>query len=425
MSALRAWMEDDYGDGAISLTFYGGEISEDQKRVAKRTRQLVERKVGRFSSLRELVGNKAIAETEPVQARRAGALFTRPLSLQWVVGTPEVAETSFFKINSQGTPLDDTETMLIENRRKPIAISARAILRAGAGHKYWSGFTDENRQQIEGLAGDLYRLMFEPEVATPIKTLDVPLGGSVSPVDALSLLIEYLTIAGEKNQAAIRIISDYADDADGGETIEVLRRSLEIANWITGNSAKSLGLHPAVYFYNEKGKHSRFLFLGMTALIAEKIRNNDGAWFKKFSSARPKVEQFLIENKSLLGIVLQNLSKAQRIPKVRDLFSFLVAEANAGKIVKAEAAVAHLGLRGRILDVTAIQTAPHFTDDTKSMVFMRQAIEAALKCPICKGLLDPAKSVSYDHKVKRKDGGTGDATNAQLVHPYCNSAVKG
>ena len=28
LSALRAWMEDDYGDKAISLAFYGGEISE-------------------------------------------------------------------------------------------------------------------------------------------------------------------------------------------------------------------------------------------------------------------------------------------------------------------------------------------------------------------------------------------------------------
>lgn len=36
LSALRAWMEDDYGDGIISQAFYKGEISDEQRRVAKR-----------------------------------------------------------------------------------------------------------------------------------------------------------------------------------------------------------------------------------------------------------------------------------------------------------------------------------------------------------------------------------------------------
>ena len=40
LSALRAWMEDDYGDGAISLQFYKGEISDEQRRLARRARKL-------------------------------------------------------------------------------------------------------------------------------------------------------------------------------------------------------------------------------------------------------------------------------------------------------------------------------------------------------------------------------------------------
>src|SRR5690606_34572798 len=31
LSTLRAWIEDDYGDGPISIAFFGGEIPEDQK----------------------------------------------------------------------------------------------------------------------------------------------------------------------------------------------------------------------------------------------------------------------------------------------------------------------------------------------------------------------------------------------------------
>jgi hypothetical protein len=251
LSALRAWIEDDYGDGPISQQFYNGEISADQKRVARRTRRLIEERVGRFSTLRNLVGSGVPGSDS--QSRRIGLLFTRALSLQWVTGTPEVAETSFFKINSQGTPLDETEQLLIRHRRKPIAISARAILRAGYGHKYWSGFSNAKQTEIEARAEDLFRLLFQPEVSAPIKTLDIPLGGSVSPVDALSLLIDFLTVAASKDQRKIAAISEYDDDGSGDSTIDVLRRALMIVNRITGNAPCSLGLHPAVYFYNEKG----------------------------------------------------------------------------------------------------------------------------------------------------------------------------
>jgi hypothetical protein len=173
LSALRAWMEDDYGDGALSAAFYKTEISEDQKRTAKRARKLIEQKIGRYSTLKSNVDTK---NDSPV-VKRAKVLFTRALALQWVQGSPLVAESSFFKINSQGTPLDATETSLIQNRRKPIAISARAILRAGSGHKYWSAFSETVGKEIVELAQELHKLLFEPEAELPLKTLDVPLGG--------------------------------------------------------------------------------------------------------------------------------------------------------------------------------------------------------------------------------------------------------
>jgi Protein of unknown function DUF262/HNH endonuclease len=414
LSALRAWMEDDYGDNAISLAFYGGEISEEQKRIAKRTRKLIEETVGRYSTLRSQV------DATPI-VRRAKTLFTRALTLQWVYGNANVAETSFFKINSQGTPLDEIEGMLIKNRRKPIAIAARAILRAGGGHKYWSSFKAAQQREIEELAEQFHRLLFNPEIETPLKTLELPLGGSVSPVDALSLLIEFLTIAANRAPEVLTI-DKYSDDDSGEGTITALKNSLQVLNRITGNTPGSLGLHPAVYFYNERGKYTRYLFLGMASLIADKVRNNDSAFFRKFTEARERVERFLIENKSLITLLLTNMSKAQRSSKMRDLFNFLVNEANAGRELTSEGAVAQLGLRGRILDVNTPQTSPHIFEDTKSILFVRQAITRALPCPLCRGFLDPSKSVSYDHIKPVRKQGTGDISNVQLVHPYCNSS---
>lgn len=48
LSAVRAWIENDYGDGGISRGFYGGEITQAQIAQAKRAREIVEDKVGRF-----------------------------------------------------------------------------------------------------------------------------------------------------------------------------------------------------------------------------------------------------------------------------------------------------------------------------------------------------------------------------------------
>jgi len=74
--------------------------------------------------------------------------------------------------------------------------------------------------------------------------------------------------------------------------------------------------------------------------------------------------------------------------------------------------------------VNVIQTSPQISDDTKSMVYVKEAIKNALRCPICNGILDPSKSVSYDHIEPKRDGGTGDYMNVQIAHPYCNTGYK-
>jgi hypothetical protein len=98
-------------------------------------------------------------------------MHTHPIFLQTVVGTAKVAEDSFFAINSQGTPLDETEQYLIRNRYKPVSIGARAIVRAGFGHAYWSSFNQKNQTEVVNLAGELHRIIFEPEVSTPLRRL--------------------------------------------------------------------------------------------------------------------------------------------------------------------------------------------------------------------------------------------------------------
>jgi 5-methylcytosine-specific restriction endonuclease McrA len=107
---------------------------------------------------------------------------------------------------------------------------------------------------------------------------------------------------------------------------------------------------------------------------------------------------------------------------MKDLFEFLVNRLkDRSSKVKIEDAISHLGLQGRVLDVRVTQTAARITDDTRSTLYVREAIKKALRCPVCNGLLDPSKSVSYNHIIPKRSGGTGDINNAQMAHPYCNS----
>jgi hypothetical protein len=82
-------------------------------------------------------------------------------------------------------------------------------------------------------------------------------------------------------------------------------------------------------------------------------------------------------------------------------------------------------LKGKVLTGEARTTAAEFSEHTKSKTFIKTALQGAPRCAICDGYLDPEKSLSYDHKLRKRDGGRGDESNLQLCHPYCNQSIKG
>ena len=110
---------------------------------------------------------------------------------------------------------------------------------------------------------------------------------------------------------------------------------------------------------------------------------------------------------------------------MQEMFGYLVDQCSEGRTPEPQDVFKQIGLTGKIYDLTASSRAVSFSDDTKSQIYYRQAIESAQTCPICGGLLDTAKSVSYDHITPVREGGLGTAANGQMVHPYCNSAMKG
>ena len=64
-----------------------------------------------------------------------------------------------------------------------------------------------------------------------------------------------------------------------------------------------------------------------------------------------------------------------------------------------------------------------FSIDIKSKTFILKSISTLSKCMICKGFLHK-NSISIDHTMRKRQGGTGNLNNAELSHPYCNSTIK-
>lgn len=421
LSVLRAWIEDDYGDGPISQAFFGYEISNEQKRVAKRTRELVERSVGKFASVTTQLSQPDLPAEERI---RLTALASRALHVQWVTGNAEKAELSFFRINTESTPLDEVEELLLRNRRRPIAISARAVIRAGKGHRYWSSFPVEVAKTIEDAATELHRALFDPELKRPVKTLDLPLGGAKSVRTALQVLIEFLLISTRDQTGHPSRIEDERVDDTGEGTLDALRRALRLTRWITGNSNGSLGLHPAVYFYGPSGVHSGPMFMGTVSLIGRKLANNDTDYFRKFTLVRAELESLLVKHKDLIATILQKQSSARRTRVYERLLEAVIDSLLAGETVTDEWLVDAAGVKGKVLTGTAKEASIAFSDEAKSEAFISLTLKGAPKCAHCGGFLDAEKSISYDHHQRVREGGTGDASNIRLMHPYCNQAAK-
>jgi hypothetical protein len=47
---------------------------------------------------------------------------------------------------------------LLQARKTPNGVAARAIMRSGSGHKYWSDFPQEKQDEIENLAQEIHQL---------------------------------------------------------------------------------------------------------------------------------------------------------------------------------------------------------------------------------------------------------------------------
>ncbi len=418
LSALAAWINDDFGDGDISKSFYDGIIPDEQIEVAQRTRTQVGKKVGSFKD--HLLAVDHPDKVKPGIVERAKSLGALAIQLQWVQGDSSKAESSFFKINQQASPIDPTELRVLKARRQPNGITARAIVRSGKGHKYWSAFPPENQEKIQNITKEVNELLFNPELDNPIKTLDLPIGGKRYAAQSLPLILDFINIVNDVSTTD----TAPAEDKDGSETVKYLTKCRKIAQRINSNHPSSLGLHPIVYFYSANGRHKIASFFAITALMLEFDKKN---YWEKFTNVRQKFEELLINYDYLIQQIVRRYRGATAsYPFIKEFYLASIEKLLDGKSV--DEVISEIIKEKKFSYLTQPtetfeQTDQEFSRETKSAAFIREALKSALRCKICGGYIHK-NSISIDHITRIEDGGSGSIENAQLTHPYCNTTIK-
>lgn len=416
LSALAAWVNDDYGDGKTSKLFYDGIVPDEQLEVAKETRKLVDKAVGPYSDFRLALAYPDKVHPEIVRyAKNLGALA---IQLQWVEGDARKAESSFFKINQQAAPIDKTELKLLEDRRKPNSIAARAIIRSGKGHKYWSLFSEDTQSNIQELAAEINDILFDPRLKTPIKTLDLPIAGKLYSAQTLPLIVDMINIVAPQNSCE--------NDDNGTTTISVLKNVRKVAYLLNSNHPSSLGLHPAVYFYSQEGRHKSASFLAITDFVT---RLSLQGKINDFIRVRPRFENFILEFDYLSQQINRKYRTAQKshpyisrfLEQVADALKLEKSDEDILKIIQSKEEFSYLSFQKPTAKRGAV--GKKFDTEAKSAVYLREVLKSAPKCNICGGYIH-SNSISIDHIDRRRDGGSSSPDNGQLAHPYCNTGYK-
>lgn len=414
LSSLIAWINNDYGDGIISRKVYNGNIPDEQIQLADKARKYIEKKIGSYQKYKDALQNPDLYEEETVKIARM--LSSAAIQLQWVEGDVSSAERSFFNINQQAAPINKTELKLIESRKKPTCIAARAIMRSGLGHKYWACFSEEYQREIESISNEIYSIMFLPKLQTPIKTLDIPMCGKHNN-NALPIIFEFVNICNSDGNTK--------DDLDGSLTISYLKQTRKIARMLNSNHPSSLGLHPIIYFYAKNGSFRVSAFYAFVMFVMELEQKQKKDLFIKH---RKNFESIFYDNSDVVQIIARKKRSAKNaMAKVKDFFFEILysLEKSIEKDKVMDTIKAKKDYEYIPTNIIFEENEPEidFSASQKSEIFIMNSIKAVSKCAICGGYLHK-NSISIDHIERIQDGGLAALDNGQLSHPYCNTGYK-
>ena len=428
LSAIIAWLNDDYGDGDDSIKFYDNRIPEEQRKIAQKTRDLINSEIGSFKDFTAEMKNP---NSNPRLTARVRALGHSTIPLLWVKsGDSKKAESAFLTINQSAVEIDPTELKILKDRKKPNAIAARAIVRNATGHIYWKDFSDTSRTEIESSAKSIYSSLYNPPLKSPIRNDDLPIAGFGYGSQTLPLVFDFVNIANNipvvDSSKGNRKAVVSADNAplDEQATVEAVRLTNKLIRRITGTNPSSLGLHPAVYFYSANGRHQPTTVLAMALLVREMEVSNE---FANFTSVRNLFEEFMIEHKMFVNqLTVRHGSMVKGFRQIKDYFEFVLKAFTAGKSTQDILSELHQHDKYQILikeRPTPTVKSKEFSGKLINLKFLSDSLSKAFRCGVCGARIDN-KSMNLDHVQDKSAGGIGSSENAQWTHPYCNSTHK-
>jgi hypothetical protein len=413
LSALIAWVNDDYGDRNISAQFFMNEIPKKQREIAEACRRRVDSEVGSYASLSQILTSP---NPSPEQIKWAGNL-TKAMMTQWVHGDADMAAASFLTINQRAVEIDPTERLMIEARNQPNVIAARAFVNSTRGHKYWQKFDEGTRERVEKKAKLIYNAIFEPEDAEPSRHTHLPPAGLAHTANGLRIALDLVNLT---NEVKIKLPAD----AGGSETERFINKTYGVVKYIAGSEPASLDLHPAVYFWGATGNHQPSIFLAVVSFVQSMVQQNE---LILFTTHRARFEEFLVGNSSIVKHILGRhggwkKSVAPVKAMMRAVFDGLVAGKSDDEI-EAELGQKFNNSSSRNTGDIPVEQMRTTWRETKAAARRRASIEVAYRCSICKARLDP-NTASDDHVQRREDGGADLLENAQLTHHFCNHGFK-
>jgi hypothetical protein len=438
LSALIAWVHDDYGDKARSRALFGDLVDDKpNKKIADKTRSLM-RQIGTYEDLKKYVKTPEGAPDQKalIRARNMGSVS---ITQQELRGDVAKAEKSFLKINQSATLIDATELTMIESRRKPNAIAARALVHAGRGHPYWGAFDEKTKALIQTLSQATYENLFNPILEYPIRTMQLPAAGLSLTPDSLDLVFNLVNhLNGATNPSTKKTpgawkyptadgkgLRDLDDDIkEGVVTTQFITKVRDATRLVFGPGKGSLSLHPGVYCYGATGRFLPTAFFTAIDFVRDLELHRR---FARFTKVRAKFEDFLVGHRHYINQIAGEIGAQLRgVPAATKMYGIVFAGVEAGQsdqeITQRIVGEQELSFIRDITDDDR-KYGRNFSRETSNMIYLREAMAHGPTCGICHARIR-GKVVTLDHKTRKADGGLGSPANGQLAHPYCNDGYK-
>lgn len=444
LSAIRAWVTDDWGDSDEAKEY--GYLEEDELRAAKRLRQRIKEEIGDYEECRKaqakfkkIVDARKNPKDELDDETEARGRFMYHLNtslkipIQWVTGGYQDAEQSFVNINTGGTPLTSEEALYIENRRSPVARALTGIISNGSKPSLWI----KHEEKCTEYSKEIYKILLAPSdnIPTKMKITDYPLVllKKQNSFDRYLFLQHLFSVVkhGMTGEANIQYTLTYlANEKDenlvASETLKNLEQLISHLSHLRGNNPNSLGLVPAFYFYSTKGQYNQVLFLSFTMWLLKGSKDEIRERKLLFAQNRDVFESLWLTIKDSIIKYLGRKGGPSRLSKNQsEFFDKLLETVSLGKKESHstnEIATAFLNELGIKLDQEKPGKAyAGFSVSTKTQQEMLAFFDGTYKCDLCGGAIDLGVSQQFDHIEKRSEGGNNSVKNGRVVHPWCNN----